>query len=342
MAVCSVAGIRHPANIPVARAKVQPDGSFEFTVTFDLLAFALDEEPTIIADAPMNGLLDGPSADLDKSLLDARKRFFGGLWVFARGVGPADPATAKVKFEQIQFPTAEDVHKWLAEGPAVRLPVMMSVSFTGHLTPGATALAWRFPDVMGTVVLTTEFPYKEPYSEPVEPGSMSEFLKIPTAAEVKALAASMVHPGGAATKPKDYAPTEATARAAIQTQYNRWSKAYMANDVPTLLDVLTPDYTLKTAKGALITHSEYAVMLDIRKKKHSDTKRYSTEISRMTLKGKVAAIYSRETTTNVETDPKSGRQVPLSYQHDYIDVWVLASGKWRLRSTVTQKEVPIK
>jgi hypothetical protein len=83
-------------------------------------------------------------------------------------------------------------------------------------------------------------------------------------------------------------------------------------------------------------------MLKMRKQKHSDTTRYSTEILRMTLKDGVAAIFSRETTTDPGVNQVSGKAEPVSYQHDYIDVWVLKSGKWKLKSTVTQLEQRLK
>jgi len=192
--------------------------------------------------------------------------------------------------------------------------------------------------VMGTVILTTEFPYTEPISEPVEPGLASVPQTVPTAEAVAKLAASMgVHPP---TKSPP-AVTESQARRAIQRQYDAWSRAYMAHDVDTLLGILAPDYLLKTAKGATMTRAEYEVMLRLRKKKHSDTTRYRTELLRLTLHDGVAAVFSRETTTDRETNPKTGKPESVSYQHDYIDAWVLSNGRWRLQSTVTQKETPL-
>ena len=46
-------------------------------------------------------------------------------------------------------------------------------------------------------------------------------------------------------------------RVALQARYDAWSKAYMANDVDTLLSILAPDYTLKTSSGTEIKRSEY-------------------------------------------------------------------------------------
>lgn len=116
----------------------------------------------------------------------------------------------------------------------------------------------------------------------------------------------------------------------------------MAHDVSTLLDILDPNYMLKTAQGKLITRKEYEVMLNMRRQKHSDTTRYSTEILRITLKKDVAAIFSRETTTDPGINQTTGKAEPVTYQHDYIDLWVLHQGKWKLKSTATQLEQRVK
>ena len=319
----------HPANIPVARAKVQVDGRFDLEVTFDILAFVLDQTPQLVLDAPMNGLIDGSATELQNRLNEAKKRFLQGLRI-------GDSANRGI-VDSIDFPSATDIHQVVDGGQLPRLPVMMTATLHCHLKPGVRTISFHFAEVMGTVVVTIEFPYIEPISESVDPGDDSATRTLPTQAEVDALAASMQPRKETAKKPVN-APTEADARKAIQKQYNSWSKAYMAHDVDTLLSILAPTYTLKTAQGKFIKHTEYAVMLKMRKQKHSDTTRYSTEILRITLKNGVAAIFSRETTTDPGLNQKTGKAEPVSYQHDYIDLWVLTGGKWLLQSTVTQRE----
>lgn len=319
----------HPANIPVARAKVQVDGHFDLEVTFDILAFVLDQTPQLVLDAPMNGLIDGSDSELQNRLNEAKKRFLQGLRIGE----PANPGIV----DSIDFPSAADIHQVVDGGQLPRLPVMMTTTLHCHLRPGIRTISFHFAEVMGTVVVTTEFPYIEPISESVDPGDDSVTHTLPTQAEVDSLAASMQPRTESAKKPTK-APTESEARKAIQKQYNSWSKAYMAHDVDTLLSILAPTYTLKTAQGKFIKHTEYAVMLKMRKQKHSDTTRYSTEILRITLKNGVAAIFSRETTTDPGLNQKTGKSEPVSYQHDYIDLWIYAAGKWLLQSTVTQRE----
>ena len=319
----------HPANIPISRAKVSPNGSFDIEITFDILAFVLDQTPQVVLDAPMNGLIDGPVRDLQDRLNAAKTRFLEGFVV--------GETSKNAVIESIQFPTAAEIHQVVNSGQLPRLPVMMTVKLRGHLNPGVQKINYHFPEVMGTVVVTTEFPYTEAQSESVDPGESSALLTIPSQAEIDRIATTMT---GTPEKPEVAAkPTsESATRRAIQSQYNTWSKAYMGHDVPVLLGILAPTYTLKTAQGKVINYSEYKVMLDLRKQKHSDTTLYKTEIMRMTLKDGVAAIFSRETTTDPGINQKTGKREPVSYQHDYIDLWVLAKGRWLLKSTVTQRE----
>jgi len=319
----------HPANVPVARAKVKVDGTFELTVSFDILAFVLDQTPEIVLDAPMNGLLDGPVADLQERLTAAQKRF---LESFSIG-DAAHPGVV----DSVDFPSATDIHKVVDGGQMPRLPVMMTATFRCHLKAGVNRISFHFPEVLGPVVLSTEFPYKEPVSESIEPGESSTSLELPTQAQVDALAASM-RPDSRTPNRVDAQPTEPQARKAIQKQYDAWSKAYMAHDVDTLLKILAPTYVLRTAQGTTIKRNEYEVMLKMRKQKHSDTTLYKTEIVRITLRDSVAAIWSRETTTDPGINQKTGKKEPVSYQHDYIDLWTFSAGKWLLKSTTTQKE----
>lgn len=316
----------HPANIPVARVKIKPDGSVDLKVRFDLLAFVLEQDPMVVLDPPMNALLDGPQSELDTRLAEAKNRFLLGVEAVGGTV------------EGITFPTAAEVHKQLANQPPPRLPVMTEVVVEVRLPPVVERVSFRFPEVLGTVVLTTERPYSEPITEPVEPGARSQPIKIPTPAEIAQLAAA-ARPRNAGTSGTEVKmPSQEEVKAAIQKRYDEWSKAYMAHDVDKLLAILSPGYTLKTTKGAVITLPEYKTMLNVRKQKHDDTTKYSTEIQRITLHDGVAAIYARETTTSQKVNKDTGKTEDTSYQHDYIDVWELRDGKWFLKSTVTVKE----
>lgn len=178
--------LAHPANIPAATAQIQADGTYEVRVRFDVLAFLLEETSLRVSDGPMNGLLDGPDEELRNRLADGEKRFREEL----RVSGDAGAATV----DSVVFPTAEEIVRWRDSGIQPRLPVMGTVTIRGHLPVGAKTVSFRFSDLLGTVVLTTELPYREPVSEPLDPGAVSTPLPLPTADEIAQAKAAMLAP----------------------------------------------------------------------------------------------------------------------------------------------------
>ncbi len=176
--------LAHPGNIASALAKVQPDGTFQIRLRFDLLSYALGAVPHTINDDPMNALLDGPPADLDRRLVEAKERFRQSFRVGKSGPEAIDSLT---------FPTTGEV-LLSVKGMRNRLPVMGSVTLTGHLPPGTRNISFQFDETLGTIVLTTEFPYQEPLSEPVEAGEFSEEHRIPTPEAVAKAAADFRTP----------------------------------------------------------------------------------------------------------------------------------------------------
>ncbi len=130
-----------------------------------------------------------------------------------------------------------------------------------------------------------------------------------------------------------------TVRAQIQRQYNRWGKAAKTNDVETILAILTPDYTLKPYSGAVIPLKAYGASLRKRKKENKPVDAYETKILNLTVSGKTARVTSDETSRKATVDPITKSRVSIVHIHRYLDTWVLMGGKWRLRSTVTQKEI---
>jgi len=133
--------------------------------------------------------------------------------------------------------------------------------------------------------------------------------------------------------------TQSNAWKAIQAQYYRWSKAYMTNDIDTLLDILAPEYTLTNVNKDVMTYPTYKAYLRLRKNGPKDTTRYSTEIRKLTVKGSNADVDSIETMLTVRPD-KSGQVLESTHRHEYQDRWRFYEfeNKWRLVSTVTVKE----
>ncbi len=162
----------HPAQLVSANVQIKADGSFRVTANFDLLAFALNDIPARVDDAAMNQLMDGPSDDLQRSLDDASRRLLHGFNI------RCDQSADVLRAEIIHFPTVADVHRWRDTAGLRRLPVMQPAVLEGHLPHDTQSVAFRFPEVMGTVVLSVERPGEEPYSEPLEAGRFSSTLPI--------------------------------------------------------------------------------------------------------------------------------------------------------------------
>ena len=195
----------HPASIAAATAKVSPDGHFAVEARFDLLAFVLDDTPQRIGDGPMNALLDGPAPDLQARLAEAEGRFRHDFQA-SGGSGPG-------VVDAVAFPSLTDMQQWRDSGVKPRLPVTMTVTVSGHLPPGAASASFRFPNVLGMIVVTTEFPYREPVSEPVEAGTFSTPLPL-TIAPPPAPAPPVAPALPAAKKAAEFAPKRAEENAA--------------------------------------------------------------------------------------------------------------------------------
>jgi hypothetical protein len=183
-AVC----LAHPAQLVSATVHISRDGQFSVDANFDVLAFALNDTPMAIDDASMNALLDGPREVLERRLAEARERFSRNFVVLCGDPNgqPVEPVHASAR----QFPTADDVYRWReAHSRATRLPVIGELRLEGRLPVQTRTVSFRFPEVLGPVVVIVERPAREPYSEPVDAGQISSPLP------VEFTAASTTQPG---------------------------------------------------------------------------------------------------------------------------------------------------
>lgn len=160
------AALAHPGVSATALVKIEPSGAVTVTLSHDVLAFALDETPQSIADAPMYALLDGPETTLAAALADGRARFEHEFEI--RGSGGAAP------FRIGEFPDAAAIHAWLADHPDRRLPIKLDIVARAQLPPGCKAMSIRFPEVLGTVIATFDRPGVEPLTVPLNNGERTE------------------------------------------------------------------------------------------------------------------------------------------------------------------------
>jgi hypothetical protein len=126
------------------------------------------------------------------------------------------------------------------------------------------------------------------------------------------------------------------ARKQIQAQYDRWSKAYMANDTDTLLDILSPQYTLIDIHDDVMTYGAYKAYLKLRKGAPKDVTKYSTQIQKLTIKDPFAEVDAVESMVTVAGGHK------VVHKHEYLDKWRLSGKVWRLEGTMTIKETTTK
>ena len=123
--------------------------------------------------------------------------------------------------------------------------------------------------------------------------------------------------------------------AAIQRQYDRWSQAYVQNDVAVLLDILSPDYVLTSFTGKELSYAPYAASLKLRQEAGiQSATSYKTHINKLSMGAERASVISVEVMRT--PDPKS-RKITF-HTHTYEDRWVLQGKKWRLKSTRTIDE----
>ncbi len=116
----------------------------------------------------------------------------------------------------------------------------------------------------------------------------------------------------------------AQVRSAIQAQYDRFAKAYVANDVEAMLKILAPEYTLKNAEGEVKTRREYERTLRGRAARGRTTQLYKVRIVSLEVRGDRAEVRSHEVSSG-----KDGKE----HVHVYQDTWRRVKGVWRLAAT---------
>lgn len=124
----------------------------------------------------------------------------------------------------------------------------------------------------------------------------------------------------------------------IERQYKRWSKAYVVNDVDTILSILTSDYTLTTYSGDVVSFKQYASSLREKKAKGTKNAAYTTKIVSLAVKGIRANVVSEEESVTSVKDPVTAKLKRLIHIHRYSDSWVKSGGVWKLSSTKTTLE----
>ncbi len=114
--------------------------------------------------------------------------------------------------------------------------------------------------------------------------------------------------------------------AAIEKQYARFSKAYVKNDVKTMLAILSPEYTITDENGKTLDYKKYKAQLQERKDRGQVSSAYTVKIISLEVKDKVATVGTEEITKGIGG---------VEHVHNYRDIWKKEKGVWRLASTTT-------
>lgn len=122
---------------------VDERGRLELTIKFDVPSYLVGQTPK---DAPVKDLdaLMSTPGELEAAIASAPARFLEGMRLEVDG--------RRVPLRLTAFPTAMQITATSAkQGEADRYPVLLNARLTAELPAGASRLALRFPELLGTV-----------------------------------------------------------------------------------------------------------------------------------------------------------------------------------------------
>ncbi len=128
-------------------------------------------------------------------------------------------------------------------------------------------------------------------------------------------------------------------RKEIALQYERWSKAYVTNDLSVLLGMLASDFTLKTETGKVLSRQKYEAILHKRKSKTPQQLKYILVIEKFSVKGTVATVFSKETQEETDENVNPETLPSETHVHLYLDRWVKIGKIWKMQYSETLKEL---
>ncbi|HUC85967.1 MAG TPA: HupE/UreJ family protein, partial [Candidatus Acidoferrales bacterium] len=189
--------LAHTPILSSALVAIDPDGRFTLDLTFDLPPFVLNLTPQAATDDAMNAWLNSPTNSLAASLLAAESRFFGEFAV--------ETDHGRASLGKITFPAVQDLERYQESVPVVKLPVMQMLSVDGQLPAQAHSVSFRFPKVLGVVVVTVARPSQDPASLVANPGELTFAVPLELA--------------GVAAHPPNNQPTAEPGRWSVARQY---------------------------------------------------------------------------------------------------------------------------
>ncbi|MGH7241960.1 MAG: HupE/UreJ family protein [Phycisphaerales bacterium] len=176
--VAVIAGCRnviaHPAVRCAAQVEVDAQRHATVSVRFDVLSFALNEEPARAGDDAIWGLVDGSAEAADQALKSAGQRL--ARHTLLRADGDAVPAALG------SFPSGTDLQRWKLDvrtpGEKPRLPWIAEAVMGFELPAASHQFTVQFPEVLGDLVLAVDVPGAETRAFSLKAGERSPGIAI--------------------------------------------------------------------------------------------------------------------------------------------------------------------
>lgn len=162
--------VAHPPVAASAILKIDRSGQVEIIVDHDVLAFALNDTSQNIPDGPMLDLLHAPEQVLELSLQEAAQRFETLCSLTADGV--------RVPVTIVTYPSVAEVREHKRRRPDYPLPFKRDLYARATLPLASRAVAVRFPEMLGTIVLTVDRPGAEPFALPLQANEWSPAFNV--------------------------------------------------------------------------------------------------------------------------------------------------------------------
>lgn len=125
---------------------------------------------------------------------------------------------------------------------------------------------------------------------------------------------------------------DAATRKEIEKQYARISAALKTKSLKSLDKVTTPDYTLKSPKGQVVTWQQMQTQMGLYLSFLQKVTEASSKVSKLAVKGKEAKVEVKQSFSGVIADPQTeGKVHKVTSATQYKDTWIKSNGTWLLK-----------
>lgn len=125
---------------------------------------------------------------------------------------------------------------------------------------------------------------------------------------------------------------DAATKKAIDKQYSKIAQAVRNKKLKSLDTVFTPDYTVKTPEGQVITYQQLQANLGLRLSFLQKITDASAKISKLSVKGKEAVADVTQSFSGVIADPQTqGKVHKIVSSSRYKDTWIKSGDTWQCK-----------